>query len=283
MASQLPHKPNWFTKFNGQAVSPAELADGVNEQGRVLGALILHELKGRFANRALGFLWVFIEPMLHVLVFVALRELIGHLGPYGVPMSTFLITGIVPFFMFRNTLQKVMTAPRSNKGLLIFPQVSIFDTMLARAVLEYLSMCVVFIGMLFGAYLLGVEVHMEDPLAVLGIFTMLWLYGFGFGLALSPLSAMFPSVAVITTMVLRLLYFASGVLFSMERIPPQYYELFAWNPVLQMLEMLRSNFFLTYNGLEIFKDYGYVSVCIILALFVGLRLMRKGTRWLLEA
>ena len=43
-----------------------ELAEAFSIQLRVIGALILREIRGRFGRAKLGYLWAIFEPLMHI-------------------------------------------------------------------------------------------------------------------------------------------------------------------------------------------------------------------------
>jgi len=252
-------------------------------QVQVIQALFLRETKTRFGDRRLGYVWAFLEAILHVLVFVAIRKIIGMSAPPGIPMALYLLVGIVPFFMFRNSANQIMNSVRSNRALLVFPQITIMDFVFSRAVLEFVTMTVVMWGLVLALFMIGFEVAVQDPFMVLVAFFLFSLFGIGFGLVLLGLNSQFPITQVIWQQCARILYFTSGVIITADRIPKQYYDEIGWNPLFQMVEFLRSAFFPTYDSSQYFNDWFYV-ICWILGLWlVGLVLQRKWLWWILRS
>src|SRR5690606_29981181 len=116
---------------------------------RVQYALLMREVGSRFGKNRLGYVWALVEPMMHVAVFIGIKSVIGSLGPPGIPMALFLITGIVPFLMMRTTMTRVIAAASANRGLLAFPQIMVMDIILARAVLEFVTHAAVMAILIF--------------------------------------------------------------------------------------------------------------------------------------
>mgnify|MGYP001545718786 FL=1 len=84
----------------------------------VVEALFLRELKTRFGkNRRLGYFWVVGEPMTHILFFLVIFTLIRARTIPQVPIEMFLVTGFVPFFMFRNIVTQIMAGGPDKRGL----------------------------------------------------------------------------------------------------------------------------------------------------------------------
>ena len=108
----------------------------------VVEALFLRELKTRFGkNRRLGYFWVVGEPMTHILFFLVIFTLIRARTIPQVPIEMFLVTGFVPFFMFRNIVTQIMAGVQANRALIAYKPVKPIHIFIARTLLE---MCIYF-------------------------------------------------------------------------------------------------------------------------------------------
>lgn len=120
----------------------------------VIHALFFRELKTRFgANRHLGYLWVVGEPMsitLAITVIVTIiREYHHEVMPEGISIFMFLISGIMPFFMFRSIVTQLMNGTQANLALFAYKPVKPIHVFIARTLLEFCIYFVIFITVLF--------------------------------------------------------------------------------------------------------------------------------------
>lgn len=120
----------------------------------VIHALFFRELKTRFgANRHLGYLWVVGEPMsitLAITVIVTIiREYHHQVMPEGISIFMFLISGIMPFFMFRSIVTQLMNGTQANLALFAYKPVKPIHVFIARTLLEFCIYFVIFITVLF--------------------------------------------------------------------------------------------------------------------------------------
>ncbi len=210
---------------------------------RVLHALLLRELKTRFGIYRLGMVWAFVEPLTHVIVLSVIFGIRSRTAPGGVEFPIFLATGIIPFVLFRATVTRAMSTIEANRALYTYAQVKPFDTLLARFILEVIIYTVVFLVFMVGAGWAGFDVAVQDPLVVFVVFLGLGLFGLGFGALACVLNDALPDVAQIVPILLRPLYFISGIFFSVEVIPVEYRGWLLWNPVLHALEIIRGHYF----------------------------------------
>jgi capsular polysaccharide transport system permease protein len=250
-------------------------------QARVVKALILRETKTRFGDHKLGYLWALLEPILFITIFVGLYALMGRTSVSGMPRAQFMLTGFIPFFFFRKTMQQTISAIDSNRGLLTFPQVSLFDVILARALLEIATMTVVFFLLILGYEAVGLRIDVQDPLKVMAVLGLLGMTGLGFGAAFAMLKPLFPSVKQMVDVVLgRPLFLSSGLFFTAEMLPASARQILLYNPILHMIEMLRSAFFVQFDSRYADPDYAIAFAVIVLCL--GLLIQRALNRRVLK-
>lgn len=240
----------------------------------VLFALFLRELKTRFGAKRFGAFWVIGEPLLHIMfllfIFVFLRS---RMMPQ-VPFELFLITGLIPFFIFKNIVMGLMSSIDANKALFSYRPVKPIDTYITRVILEVLIYTSVFsvILLIFG-FFGGFDISIARPLEVFGVFMLLVMMGFTFGIIASLLAHVFSITKTIISFMMTILYFLSGIMYPLWIVPGSYLTVLEYNPVLHLIELFRENFFSHYphvNGISIV----YPSIIIIVTLFIALYFYR---------
>lgn len=242
---------------------------GLTTQVRVIYALMLRETKTRYGEHKLGFLWAIIEPLIMVAVFVGIFSSIRSDSPGGMPLVPFMLSGIVPFTLFRDTMGQMQNAIALNKMLFAFPQVTTFDVILARGLLEVLTMSGVFMLLLFGVHMAGWTISVERPLGVLAACTLLGMMGMGLGFIFASISPIMPSMKQISSAVFgRPLFLGSGIFFLAESIPTPVREYLLYNPLMHMLELLRSAFFYEFESAH--GDWTYATTWSVCTLAFGL-------------
>ncbi|OED35525.1 hypothetical protein AB833_30380 [Chromatiales bacterium (ex Bugula neritina AB1)] len=240
-------------------------------QCRVVHALLLRDVKARYGGRRLGFTWALIEPVLFITLFVGVFHLIGRSSQSGIEAPLFFITGFSPFFMFRDVLSQVTACTKSLSPLLMFPQVSRFDILIATVILETLVAFLVLFLLLAGCYLMGYTFTIERPLDVLAALMLLVGLSTGLGLVLGALTIRYEFVSAFSNALLsRPLFLASGLFFTADVLPAEarYYALF--NPVLHCIEAIRSAIFHSFESRYV--DLQYVIVFVLILIGFGLLL-----------
>lgn len=237
-------------------------------------ALFLREALARlFAGRAAWF-WLLIEPLFHIvflmLVFSAIR--IHTIG--GIDTGTWIMVGMLAFFVFRRTSLQVSNAINSNQALFTYRQVKPVDTALVRGVLEGFLMVIVSVILLAGYYMLTGSNPPSDILAVIGALGGLWVLGLGFGLIVSVVGELVPEVGRVVNLAMTPLYFASGAMFPLTSVPPPYREWLLLNPVAHGMEAARLGFVSHYHPVQgLSLDFVFGSALV--TMFLGLALHRR--------
>ena len=251
-------------------------------QARVVYALVLREASVKFARQRLGYLWAFVEPIAFVAAFTLILSLGGRSLPAGMPTVPFFITGLIPFFLFREVASATLRGVSANKALLVYPQVSAFDVMLARALLEIVTSIVVFVILLAAIWGLGIEFRIERPVEAFGWLVAMGLAGFGFGATCGALEPLFPAVErIVPAVVLRPLFWISGVFFTSGMLPSNLRDMALINPLLHTIELMRSAFFHEFESQYAAPSYALFS--LLAALFIAALLHRALRRHILIA
>ena len=243
-------------------------------QKAVLLALFIRELKTRFGAHRFGYIWVLLEPTLHMLVIVFIMSFLRGRGPrMGIDFPIFLFVGLIPFLLFKNIALRTMSGVEGNKGLFSYRQVKPMDAFVSRATLEVVLYSAVYLIMLIFLGWLGFPVVPAAPLQLILLHLLVVVFGLGFGLMLSVLRDVVPEAQIMVRVFFMPLYFLSGVLFPLYLVPREWVSFLLWNPLLHFVELARSCFFADY---PLFSQISlqYVLVVTVVAVFFGLALYR---------
>ncbi|MCS7231519.1 MAG: ABC transporter permease [Elusimicrobiota bacterium] len=246
---------------------------------RVVIALLVRELKTRFGKYRLGFIWAFLEPMLLMSVFIGIRGIMaGSIRGgierfiYHIEYPLFLASGLLPFFLFRHSVTQLMNTITANRGLFAYQPVKPIDAFLARWFLEGLIFIVLWIFIFGALYKLNFTFEIKNPLGLIAMYFLFYLFSFGIGLIFSIAVELFDELRNIISIIMLLLFFLSGIFFSILQIPERYRIFLLWNPVLHFIELCRENMFYLYEIEDC--SYLYVIIATLVSLFLGLSLYK---------
>jgi capsular polysaccharide transport system permease protein len=234
-------------------------------------ALFLREAVTRLSARRGAWLWILVEPMAYMAFLMTIFGFVFHRIISGVDGTMFIATGLLGFFLARNTASQCMGAIGANAALFTYRQVLPIDTVLVRILLEGFVMVLSSILLLAAAGLFGLQVIPHDPLLVIATIAGLWLNGAGLGLMLSLAGELSHTFEVIGRLLFRPLYFISGVMIPAMTHPQPYRGWLFFNPFLHGLELLRGAYFAQYH-IAPEASYFYLYSFALVTVFFGLAL-----------
>ena len=242
-------------------------------QRRVIWALVLREILTRYGRQNIGFLWLFVEPMLFTLVIAAIWTATRGLHGWDLPIVAFALTGYSALLLWRNIPNRCFGALESNKSLLFHRQVQIPDVYWARIILEVLAGTTSFVVLAIAFWAVEILLPPEDAFQVLGGWLLLCWFAAGLGLTLGGLSEKFEVVSKLWPPMTYALLPLSGAAFIADALPKEAREIVLYLPMLNCVEIIREGWF----GSKMTAHYyvGYVVVFNLLLTFAGLAMVRQ--------
>lgn len=253
--------------FSASSASPA-----LTVQGRVIYALVMREVHTLYGNTRLGYLWAIIQTAFNIAVFWLFREFLGARAPHGMGIAVFLLCGFIPWYMVSNILARCMSAVNANRALLTFPQVTELDLMLARLIVVWGTQLVCAIIILSLAAALGQSIKLRHPGTLAATLFFAPLLGLGMGVVFASLARLWPTLERLVPILMRFLFFASGVFFQVSELPARFSGPLLLNPVAQLIEWQRYGF--SASSASPLYSTGYVGAWCLGALCLGLLLER---------
>lgn len=247
------------------------LESAFTTQARVLGALMLRDMRTRFGRSHWGFLIAVGWPFAHIFMIVGIMVFRGLPTPLGYSVTLFVTTGLVPFIGFMYMSRKLMESILQNKPLLFFPHVKTTDILIARSIVEVVVFFASSILCFVLVFILGI-----DPLPAYPVEALMALLGtivvsLGIGSINACIISFFVPYAMGYVLFIIGLYSLSGVFFVPEYLPPQVFDILSWNPLMHCVIWFRSAF---YPGYGVNVEKAYIFTCGFALLAIGLLLDR---------
>jgi ABC-type polysaccharide/polyol phosphate export permease/predicted Zn-dependent protease len=243
------------------------LARAFRIQARVIAALLLREMRTRFGESRLGYLWVLVEIMIHLGFLAVVFQFFMHgQPPMGRSFFFFYFTGLTPYILFIHTSEHAGTSIIQNQHMLQLPMVTHVDVVLSRALLELFTQAVVTILFCAGFIAAGVDAIPRDMGQALLALATVWLLGLGFGMINAVVNSFFHFWHHVFSIITRFLYFCSGIFYVPGIMPVGIRDILAWNPLLHCVDWLRTCFFPEYHPQWLARAYpALFGSCLLLA------------------
>ena len=245
-------------------------------QARVIGALIMREIITRYGRHNIGFLWLFLEPMLFTLGITTLWTILKATHGVDIPITAFAVTGYSSILLWRNCSNRAIKAIESNHSLMYHRNVRVFDVLMARLILEIsgATVSIITLTILFSS--IEWMSYPEDLLtAMTGWILLAWFacaLSFVVG-AVSERSELMERVWHIFTYILFPL---SGAGFLVDWLPRVAQDYVLWLPMVHGTEMIRHGYF--GNIVKTYENPMYLILINTILTLIGLALVKETGR-----
>ncbi|KMW47020.1 ABC transporter permease [Ralstonia insidiosa] len=245
-------------------------------QLRVIGALLMREIITRYGRHNIGFLWVFIEPMLFTLGVTALWTLTKSTHGSSLPITAFAVSGYSSVLLWRNCANRCALAIQPNLSLLYHRNVRVIDLFFARLVLEISGATISAVVLTSFFSIVGLMELPQNLSLVIGGWVYLAVFGSGLGLIVGALSERSETADRLWHTIAYLLFPLSGSVFMVEWLPTSAQKLILFLPMVHGVEMLRAGYF----GSLVKPHYNveFMVIADLVFLFVGLLMARDASK-----
>lgn len=207
-----------------------------------LWLLSARDLRVRYATSMLGYLWSVLDPLVMSLIYWFVFTQVFHRDVGEEPYIVFLIVALLPWVWFNASVSDFTRAFRKDARLVrstaIPRSIWVNRIVLSKGIeflfsLPVLVLFAVFSGTTVNGMLLWF------PVAVI-LQTMLLV---GLGLLVAPLCVLYSDLERTTALILRALFYASPVIYSVADLPAPFDTIGAFNPLAGIFTLYRVGFF----------------------------------------
>ncbi|MEG3755783.1 ABC transporter permease [Psychromonas arctica] len=235
--------------------------------GDVIFAIFLREIKSQF-NDKLGIAWSVVSPVLFILVLSFARGRLDGGQTHSIPTFIFMVYGMLLITFFIAIVPSISNSISKNKPLFAFRQVQPISGVIALAGFQLLMKIAVYIGIFSVCYFIHLDVKIDNLIRVILIFFEVWLISISIGLVLALASCYVPEVKKLQVLAMRPMFFISGVFFSLQDIPEEYWHYLNWNPFLHAVELTRYAAYPSYGNAGV--SYFYLDMFTLCSIFFAL-------------
>ncbi len=224
------------------------LANGAWNWASTIHTIMLREVRCRFAGDPLGYAWTFLVPLLWIGTLMFFFTLLGRTPAIPVDTPTFIATGVVPYVLFRYTITSMSRVASTHRHLVNFGGVRVSDLLFAAALLEALNAIIIFvmIWVLISAIFGPPPIH--NPLEFINGLLLTAVFGAAVGRFAAILGMVSETAKRMVPVVLRPMFWISGIFFTAPELPSSLLPYMQWNPLLHAIEITRSGVFLDYSS-----------------------------------
>lgn len=239
--------------------------------------LAFNDVRIRYRNSVLGFLWSFLEPllMLGVLYFV-----FTNIFKNSIPnFPLYLLLGLVFWYMFSRATSMGQTSLLDKSGIIKKVYFRREIIVLSSCLTAFIMMCFEFAAFAFFVIIF----HFVPPVTITLLPLLLvdlFVLSFGVSLILSPLTVYFRDIKFIWQIALQAGFFLSPIFYKLDIYPENIRKILEINPLVSILDTSRS--LVLYGTLPTALETFYMVISTTVIFIVGYLVFRFKDKRLVE-
>lgn len=245
-------------------------------QMRVIGALLMREVITRYGRKNIGFLWLFVEPLVMTLLISLMWSFIRADKFSTLNIIAFMITGYPLAMMWRNASNRTIGAISGNLSLLYHRNVRVLDTIITRVILEVAGATIAQILIMITFILIGWIDTPQDTFYMVMAWLLMILFAFGLGLIICSIAQRFEVFGKLWGTISFLMLPLSGAFFFVHNLPTQAQQYAKWVPMISGTEMFRHGYF--GDSIPTYENIGFLIFCDLAMILFGLIMVKNFSK-----
>ena len=243
-----------------------------------LWLLSARDLRVRYSTSALGYLWSVLDPLLMSLIYWFIFTQVFSRGVGAEPYIVFLLSALLPWVWFNSSVGEFTRAflkdARLVRSTSIPRSIWVNRIVLSKGIEFLLSLPILAIFAIVAGATVGWGL-LWFPVAII-LQTMLTI---GLGLIIAPLVVLYRDLERATKLVLRLMFYASPVIYGISDLPGGFQQVAAFNPLAGIFSLYRVGFFPEqFDAFAVIVSAGMSIVILV----VGIAVFRSLERTVLK-
>ena len=240
-------------------------------------SLVRRDLFAGNKQSLLGPLWIVIQPLMTTLVYVVIFSHIGKISTEGIPALLFYLPGIIIWTYFSDCVTGTMNtfihqAHVFNK--IYFPRLAVPISHVITNTIKLVIQFAVFFLIYAWFELKGAKLEIHPVIFLFPFILFITaLFSMSCGLLISVLTARYRDLENIIQFLLRLLMFATPVIYPSSIIPKQYQNFIWANPLTSIIETTRVGLF-NHNDIH-WAPLLIASILIMVFTYLSLALFKQ--------
>lgn len=245
-------------------------------QKRVIGALLMREIITRYGRSNIGFLWLFVEPLLMTLMITLFWKFLRADQHSTLNIIAFLVTGYPMVMMWRTTSNRAIGAISANASLLYHRNVRVLDTIFARMLLEIAGATIAQVAIIAALVVMGWIDPPADVFYMLAAWLIMAFFAIGLGLVICSIALHFEAFGKLWGTFSFIMLPLSGAFFFVYTLPPQIQQYALMIPMVHGTEMFRHGYF--GDSIVTYENIWFILICNLVLLLLGLAMVNNFSK-----
>jgi ABC-type polysaccharide/polyol phosphate export permease len=239
-------------------------------------AMALRDFESRYVGTLGGAIWALIQPLATVAIFYFVFAIGFRVqSPGDTPFILWFVCGLMPWFMFNDTLNAVSSSVTENAHLVkktVFPTEILAMVKIVSSVLPHLIFLLIVVAMLF---FFNVPFRIERFI-LLYYFACIVAILLGIGWLLSALQVFYRDIGQALAIFLNVWFWATPIVWPEQNIPESFRWILFYNPMHYIVTGYRDALVYTHviwpSVAQTAYFWSFAAACILVGSFVFDRL-----------
>lgn len=239
----------------------------------LLFQLIQREVKARYKQSIIGYLWVILNPLALMMVYTFVFSIVFRF-PTEIPYPLFLFAALLPWTLLQSTIITATNSLVTNDILLkkvSFPREIIPYSVIFAKLIDFIFSSIIFIGLM-----MYYEVSFSSTTMIFfPIFFIQMILMTGISLMLSTLNLFYRDIQYLANLTLLIWMYITPIVYPLSMVPSKYTWIYKMNPMVGIIEGYRSALFGFPFETTIIYWSGFIS---FLVLIIGLIIFKRSEK-----
>jgi lipopolysaccharide transport system permease protein len=226
--------------------------------------LVRRDIKLRFQQTVIGFLWVVLQPLIQMVIFYVILGILIKVPTGGIPYHIFFLSAFVVWQFFTQVVNNSALSLVGNISVIVksyFPRLALPLATVINALIDFaVSFLVLLVFLLINRnYPITVRYFMLPLLLIITMF-----FSSGVGLLFGALMVVFRDTKNLLNFILMIWMYITPIMYPITIVPEKYQILFYFNPLTGLIEAYRWVFL----GQGNLPRVGYLLISFIVAIII---------------
>jgi len=208
------------------------------EYRELFAFLIWREIQGIYRQTALGISWIFLRPIINMLLLSVVFGRLIQVPSDGLPYPLFSLSALLPWMFFSNAVMRASRSLVDNMHVIAkvyFPRLIIPMAGAMSGLVDFVASFIVFLVMM-----LIYRTPLRVEILWLPVFFMVaFAFSLAVGLWLATLSVKYRDVSFAVNFFLMALMYLSPVIYSVSIVPAPFSYIYQLNPMTGVIQGFR--------------------------------------------
>lgn len=236
--------------------------------------LIRRDIKLRFQQTVIGFLWIILQPLLHMAILYVFLGILVKVPTGNIPYHIFFLSGFIVWQFFTKVINFSALSLVGNSSLInkcYFPKLILPLAAIVNALVDF---GISFLLLLFFLFVLGDYSLSFRYMLIPVLVGITIIFASGLGLLFGALVVVFRDMKNLLGFILQIWMYFTPIMYPFSIVPEKFQVILYFNPLTALVDAYRWVFF-DHEKLPQF-DYLFISLIIATILwFIGAVVFRS--------